>query len=100
MAEIPPFREGKQSDCPALSDLAPPDTGGFRVEARTHCVDSRSIDGARKMKVQLKGIGRNFNQLVVLSNMGKIKEVHLDETWQALAKVYLGLQELAEREVH
>lgn len=57
------------------------------------------VDGLKEFTHELKGIGRNFNQLVVLSNMGKIKEVHLDETWQALAKIYLGLQELAEREV-
>ena len=35
----------------------------------------------------------------ILNNMGKIKDVHLDETWQALAKIYLELQALAEREV-
>ena len=35
--------EGKQSLRPTLSDLAPPETGGFRAEARTHCVDSSSI---------------------------------------------------------
>ena len=57
------------------------------------------VDGRQEFTHELKGIGRNFNQLVVLSNMGKIKEVHLDETWQALAKIYLGLQELVEREV-
>lgn len=34
---IPPFGEGKQSLRPTLSDLAPPETGGFRAEARTHC---------------------------------------------------------------
>lgn len=28
--------EGKQSLRPTLSDLAPPETGGFRAEARTH----------------------------------------------------------------
>lgn len=33
---IPPFREGKQSACPTLSDLAPPETGVFRAEARAH----------------------------------------------------------------
>ena len=33
---IPPFWEGKQSLRPTLSDLALPETGGFRAEARTH----------------------------------------------------------------
>ena len=38
--------EGKQSLRPTLSDLAPPETGGFRAEARTHCVDSSSTSFA------------------------------------------------------
>lgn len=33
---IPPIWEGKQSLRPTLSDLAPPETDGFRAEARTH----------------------------------------------------------------
>lgn len=33
---IPPIWEGKQSLRPTLSDLAPPETGGFRAEARAH----------------------------------------------------------------
>ena len=40
------LREGKQSLRPTLSDLAPPETGGFRAEARTHCVDSSSTSFA------------------------------------------------------
>ena len=38
------------------------------------------------------------NQLVVLCNMGRIKEVHLDDAWQTLSQVYLKLRELAEQE--
>ena len=40
------LREGKQSLRPTLSDLATPETGEFRAEARTHCVDSSSISFA------------------------------------------------------
>ena len=37
-------------------------------------------------------------ELVVLCNMGRIKEVHLDDAWQTLSQVYLKLRELAEQE--
>lgn len=56
------------------------------------------VDGLKEMTHELKGLGRNLNQLVVLANMGRIKEVHLGETFETLAKVYLKLQELAAQE--
>ena len=55
------------------------------------------IDGLKEITHELKGIGRSINQLVVLCNMGRIKEVHLDDAWQALSQVYLKLRELAEQ---
>lgn len=57
------------------------------------------IDGLKEITHELKGIGRSINQLVVLCNMGRIKEAHLDDAWRALSQVYLKLQELADREV-
>ena len=56
------------------------------------------IDGLKEITHELKGIGRSINQLVVLCNMGRIKEVHLDDAWQTLSQVYLKLWELAEQE--
>ncbi len=56
------------------------------------------IDGLKEITHELKGIGRSINQLVVLCNMGKIKEVHLGDAWQSLSQVYLKLQELTDRE--
>ena len=56
------------------------------------------IDGLKEITHELKGIGRSINQLVVLCNMGRIKEVHLDDAWQTLSQVYLKLRELAEQE--
>ena len=57
------------------------------------------IDGLKEITHELKGIGRSINQLVVLCNMGRIKEVHLGDAWQSLSQVYLKLQELTDREV-
>ena len=57
------------------------------------------IDGLKEITHELKGIGRSINQLVVLCNMGRIKEVHLEDAWQLLSQVYLKLQELTDREV-
>lgn len=56
------------------------------------------VEGLEEITHELKGVGRNINQLVVLCNMGRIKEVHLDDAWQTLSQVYLKLRELAEQE--
>lgn len=56
------------------------------------------IDGLKEITHELKGIGRSINQLVLLCNMGRIKEVHLEDAWQSLSQVYLKLQELTDRE--
>ena len=56
------------------------------------------IDGLREFTHELKGIGRNLNQLVVLSNTGKIKDVYLGETMTALGNIYCQLRNLAEQE--
>ena len=56
------------------------------------------VDGLKEMSHELKGLGRNLNQLVVLANMGRITEVHLGEAFETLAKVYLQMQELAAQE--
>ena len=55
------------------------------------------VEGLEEITHELKGVGRNINQLVVLCNMGRIKEVHLDDAWQTLSQVYLKLRELAEQ---
>lgn len=57
------------------------------------------INGLKEITHELKGIGRSINQLVVLCNMGRIKEVHLGDAWQSFSQVYLKLQELTDREV-
>ena len=56
------------------------------------------IDGLEEITHELKGIGRSINQLAVLSNMGRIKEIHLGEVWQILSRIYLILQKLTEQE--
>ena len=56
------------------------------------------IDGLKEITHELKGIGRSINQLVLLCNMGRIKEVHLEDAWQSLSQIYLKLQELTDRE--
>ena len=56
------------------------------------------IDGLEEITHELKGIGRSINQLAVLSNMGRIQEIHLGEVWQMLSRIYLKLQKLTEQE--
>ena len=79
------------------AETAQMSTGAYvRAAALRHKVVV--IDGLKDFTHELKGIGRNLNQLVVLSNMGKIQDVYLGETMEALGQIYRQLRELAEQE--
>lgn|SRR5699024_4790374 len=81
----------------ARAEAAHMSTGAYvRAAALRHRVVV--IDGLREFTHELKGIGRNLNQLVVLSNTGKIKDVYLGETMTALGNIYCQLRNLAEQE--
>ncbi len=81
----------------AKAELAHMSTGAYvRAAALRHRVVV--IDGLKELTHELKGIGRNVNQLVVLANMGKIREVRLGETMEALGGIYQQLRELTGRE--
>ena len=81
----------------AKAETAHMSTGAYvRAAALRHRVVV--IDGLREFTHELKGIGRNLNQLVVLSNTGKIKDVYLGETMTALGNIYCQLRNLAEQE--
>ena len=56
------------------------------------------VDGLPEVTHELKGIGRNLNQLTILANMGRVAEVNLGETTAALATLYNKVQTLAQRE--
>jgi len=56
------------------------------------------IDGLKGFTHELKGIGRNLNQLTILTNEGRITEVNLGAAMEKRAEVYLSLQALAEQE--
>ena len=72
-------------------------TGAYvRAAALRHRV--MVIGGLKEFTHELKGIGRNVNQLVVLANMGKIKEVRLGETMEALGRIYHQLRDLTDQE--
>ena len=69
----------------AKAEAAHMSTGAYvRAAALRHRVVV--IDGLKECTHELKGIGRNVNQLVVLANMGKIQEVRLGETLEALGR--------------
>ncbi len=56
------------------------------------------VDGLPEITRELKGIGRNLNQLTVLANMERIAEVNLGEATAALAALYNSVQALAQQE--
>lgn len=56
------------------------------------------VDGLPEITRELKGIGRNLNQLTILANMGRIAEVNLGDATAALATLYSKMQALSEQE--
>ena len=71
--------------------------GGVVGKQMFSAISARRFGKARAPH-ELKGIGRSINQLAVLSNMGRIQEIHLGEVWQMLSRIYLKLQKLTEQE--
>lgn len=56
------------------------------------------VDGLPEITRELKGIGRNLNQLTVLANIGRVAEVNLGEATAALATLYNSVRALAQQE--
>lgn len=56
------------------------------------------VDGLKEFTIQLKGIGRNLNQLATLANMGRIQTVGLDDVLEILRKIYDQLTHLVGQE--
>ncbi|MBR3184853.1 MAG: plasmid mobilization relaxosome protein MobC [Oscillospiraceae bacterium] len=52
------------------------------------------IPGIEELTHELKGIGRNLNQLVILAHEGRISRVDLSGVTAALEKIYGKLTEL------
>ena len=56
----------------------------------------RTVPGLKELNRELKGIGRNLNQLTVLAHEGKIKTVYLNETDDALRSLFYPLMRIGE----
>ena len=81
----------------ARADRAQMAVGTYvRAAAMRHRV--AVVDGLPEILRELKGIGRNLNQLTVLANMGRIAEVNLGEATAVLATLYSKMQALSEQE--
>ena len=55
------------------------------------------IDGLKEVLRELKGIGNNLNQFVMLVHMGKVKVVGLEDVRQLLADILIAVRQIAER---
>ena len=55
------------------------------------------IDGLKEVLRELKGIGNNLNQLVMLVHMGKVTVVGLEDVRQLLADILVAVRQIAER---
>ena len=70
------------------------------TEYVTQCVLGKQIfviDGLDEIIRQQKAIGKNLNRLTVLSNMGKISSVNLQELTEKYASLNKTLTELLDR---
>ena len=56
------------------------------------------IPGLKELTHELKGIGRNLNQLTILAHAGVIQSIDLTETERRLEQVYVAVSELAAKE--
>ena len=55
------------------------------------------IDGLKDVLRELKGIGNNLNQLVMLVHMGRVTVVGLEDVRQLLADILIAVRQIAER---
>ena len=55
------------------------------------------IDELKEVLRELKGIGNNLNQLVILVHMGKAKVIGLEDVRQLLADILIAVRQIAER---
>ena len=56
------------------------------------------VDGLKEMTHELKGIGRNLNQLAIRVNEGTVIAPKLDTTFDALERIYERLGQLTDQE--
>lgn len=56
------------------------------------------IDGLKEFTHELKGMGRNLNQLTILANEGRFSSPDLSGMADGLDRIYCGLVKLAEQE--
>lgn len=55
-----------------------------------------TMDGPRELAAQVKGVGRNLNQLTTLANMGRVTVARLDEVEDVFGNVCAALQRMTE----
>lgn len=55
-----------------------------------------TVDGLHELAAQIKGVGRNLNQLTTLANMGRVTVARLDEVGEVFGDVCAALLRLTE----
>ena len=55
------------------------------------------VEDLKPLLAEMRRIGNNINQLTKLANMGKIQEIYLEETKEALDNIYVAIYQLARR---
>ena len=60
----------------------------------------KTVPGLTELNHELRGIGRNLNQLTLLAHEGRIGTVRLEETNEALRSLFYPLMQLAAEAKH
>lgn len=89
-------QEEYESICTRAASAMMTPSAYVRAGAMRHKVTV--IPGLKELTRELKGIGRNLNQLTMLAHAGVIREVNLSETEKQLEQVYIGVSDLAAKE--
>jgi len=83
----------------AAAEAADMNLAAYARAAALH-MKVRTVPGLSETLHQLKGIGRNLNQLAILAHQGKISAARLDEAVDALRSLFYPLLLLAEETKH
>ncbi len=89
-------QEEYESICSRAESAMMTPSAYVRAAAMRHKVTV--VPGLKELTHELKGIGRNLNQLTMLANAGVIRTVNLAETEKQMNRVYIALSEISSME--
>ena len=88
--------EQYNSICERADDAMMTPSAFVRAAAMRHKIIV--IPGLQELTHELKGVGRNLNQLMILAHEGRIQTADLTKVLETLGNIYSSLSTLAQKE--